>query len=58
MSEADYPYEGVDGQCRFDKSQVKVNITSWVEISQNEDSKDGCKVLFWYLCKISFLKST
>lgn len=36
MTEADYPYTGRDGTCKFDESKVAVDVSSWEQVSTNE----------------------
>jgi cathepsin F len=36
-TEADYPYEGVTGTCKQDKSKDAVQISSWEQVSTDED---------------------
>jgi cathepsin F len=35
-SETSYPYDGKNEKCKYDSSQVKVKVTSFVEVSKNE----------------------
>ena len=54
MTEEDYKYEGKQhNQCLLDKSKIKVNIDSYVNITSDENGKeidlfliDGDEVLF------------
>lgn len=34
--ESDYPYEGTDDKCSFDKQLAKVTISGWVNVSSDE----------------------
>lgn len=35
-TEQDYPYQGSDMQCRFDKGKIKATISGYVNISSDE----------------------
>jgi cathepsin F len=35
-TEASYPYQGVDGTCKFSANNVGAKITNWTMVSQNE----------------------
>lgn len=35
-TESDYPYGGVDEQCHFNRSEVKVQVKSSVNVTTNE----------------------
>ncbi|XP_028138891.1 procathepsin L-like [Diabrotica virgifera virgifera] len=37
MSEKDYPYEGVDDNCRFDISKVAAKISNFIYIKKNDE---------------------
>jgi len=37
VSDSDYPYNAADGTCKFNKNQVKVQLSSFKDISKNEN---------------------
>ena len=38
QSTSDYPYTALDGSCKFNKSQVKVQVESFHKIEEKEES--------------------
>ena len=37
--EKDYPYEGVDGQCRFDDKKISVSIKDYVDVQAGNETE-------------------
>ena len=48
-TEKDYPYDGSDDKCTFNKSEVAVKITGALNISTNEDGNKYYYILLYHI---------